>query len=461
MQFCSIFSEAICAIATPSGRGGVGIVRLSGSDITSIIKKIVGILPKPRVATYCYFKDTAGEIIDEGICLYFTGPHSFTGEDVCEFQAHGAPVVLDTLLKTMVSLGARLALPGEFTKRAFLNNKIDLVQAESIADLINAGSQQAMRSALKSLQGEFSKRIHDILNDLIELRMLVEAMIDFPEEEIDEIYKQELEQRLTKLIMQIDCLTSRAKQGVLLQEGITIVLAGQPNVGKSSLLNCLSGQDTAIVTEIPGTTRDILREYIHLDGLPVHIVDTAGLRDTQDLIEQEGMRRTRQAIQQADMVWLLVDASQFDQSDSFDQHRLLKELNLEIPVEIPVLIVRNKMDLIRSDIVMSESNHKFIDISAKYGQGIDLLIKCLKKNVGYEQQTEGIFMARRRHLTAIHHTYEHLLAGHQQIKQMAATAYELLAEELMRAQRALAEITGEFSADDLLGKIFSNFCIGK
>lgn len=463
-------SETIVAIATPAGRGGVGIVRLSGANLAWFAEKIIGFIPKPRSAVLSNFKDLEGNVIDQGICLYFPKPHSFTGEDVLELQGHGGPVVLDTLLHSIIQMGARLALPGEFSKRAFLNNKIDLIQAESIADLIDAGSKQAAKSALKSLQGEFSNHVQKLLRELIELRMFIEAAIDFPEEEIDFMSENKVSEQLAQLITTINNLKHSATQGVLLQEGMTIVLVGQPNVGKSSLLNCLSGRDTAIVTEVAGTTRDLLREYIHIDGLPLHIIDTAGLRKSEDKIEKEGIRRTHQAILQADIILLLIDATQSNQT----KMDVLRELNIDVPSTAQVLLVRNKIDLLENlpssqqnlettlplnENNLAEKTGDVISISAKYNLGINVLKNFLKQKMGYEQTTDGIFTARRRHLIAIEKTHQHLLLAKEQLDNHFAS--ELVAEELVQAQQALAEITGEFTADDLLTHIFSSFCIGK
>jgi len=443
-------TETIAAIATPSGRGGVGILRVSGLQTRQIAQEILGALPKPRQATYLPFLDQKNEIIDQGIALFFPGPHSFTGEDVLELQGHGGPVVLDCLLRRVLSVGARLARPGEFSERAFLNNKIDLAQAEAIADLIDACSEQAARSALKSLQGEFSRRIQAIVSELIQLRIYVEAAIDFPAEEIDFIEESDVQEQLKSLIIAIENLHKSAYQGALLQEGMNVVIVGKPNAGKSSLLNNLSHKDAAIVTEVPGTTRDILKEIIHIDGLPLHIIDTAGLRETQDIVEQEGIRRTHAAIEKADVILWINDA----------RENFHTELPIQWNKKTPILVIRNKIDLIGELPSISNNDvYTVISISAKHNQGLDLLKERLKQIIGFTSHCEDVFIARRRHLTAIDKSLLHLTEGLHQLS--AHRSSELLAEDLRQAQHALNEITGEFSADDLLGKIFSSFCIGK
>lgn len=439
--------DTIVAIATPPGRGGVGIVRVSGLLVERIAHQMMGHLLQPRYATFATFKDQQNQIIDQGIVLYFKAPHSFTGEDILEFQGHGSPVVLDQVLKTMIEMGARLAKPGEFSERAFLNNKIDLTQAEAIADLINASSSEAARGALRSLQGEFSQHIHRLLKQLITLRKMVEAAIDFPEEEIDFLAESSVQQDLIELIAQVKTVEKSAHQGALLQEGMTVVILGEPNVGKSSLLNALAGKDSAIVTDIAGTTRDLLRENIHIDGMPLHIIDTAGLRETQDVVEKEGIRRAENVAAQADIVLFVVDATQ-------------PSLPNNIPINAPVLIVKNKMDLTKESAQKTRQDaYDTISISAKTGEGLDLLKDTLKNRMGFQRTTEGTFVARRRHLNALAKTQEYLEHGLSQLKQHRAS--ELLAEDLRLAQQSLSEITGEFHSDDLLGEIFSSFCIGK
>lgn len=443
--------DTIAAIATPPGRGGVGIVRVSGPLSASVARAILGEQPMPRTAQYLPFKDTQGHTIDLGIALFFVAPHSFTGEDVLELQGHGGPVVMDMLLQQVLSLGARLARPGEFSERAFLNNKLDLAQAEAIADLIDSASQQAARSALRSLQGEFSLCIQKLLETLTTLRVHVESAIDFPEEEIDFLQDDEIQRQLNDVLNDIAVTLETAQQGKLLREGMSVVIAGKPNAGKSTLLNQLTGSQSAIVTEIPGTTRDVLRETIQLDGLPLHVIDTAGLRDGADIVEQEGIRRAWQEISRADRILYLVDASQ---TQSLADDALLTKLNAAGP---GITIVYNKMDLISN--TPSCEGYEPLFLCAKSGQGIDTLREYLKACVGYQNYGEGGFMARRRHLDALQHAYQHVLQGQQQLLDNAAG--ELLAEELRQAQQQLAQITGEFSADDLLGKIFASFCIGK
>ncbi len=441
--------RTIAAIATPQGRGGIGIIRISGAKVSAIATALLGKLPPPRYAHHSRFVGEDGTAIDEGLVLYFPAPHSFTGEDVLELQGHGGPIILDALLKRAVMLGAELARPGEFSERAFLNGKMDLAQAEAVADLIDAASLQAAQSALRSLQGEFSARIVQLVAELTQLRMVVEAAIDFPEEEVDFLADSVLLLRVENVLAQLHDITANAQQGVLLREGATIVLAGCPNVGKSSLLNRLSGEETAIVTEIPGTTRDLLKTQIQIDGLPLHIIDTAGLRDSADVVEQEGIRRAQQAINNADLVLLLLAPE--SPIPIFSQ-----------PVPAQKLIrILNKIDLIDQlpQVTEHPDGHWEIAISAKTGAGIDLLRQHLKMRVGYQNHGEGIFSARRRHLQALETAGKHMQQGLQQLQEYQAG--ELLAEELRLAQNALAEITGQFLPDDLLAKIFSEFCIGK
>lgn len=446
-------SDTIAALATPAGRGGVGIIRISGPDANGIAQLILGKLPLPRQAAYVPFHDVDGNVIDTGLALYFPRPHSFTGEDVLELQGHGGPVVLDMLLQQTLQLGARLARPGEFSERAFLNDKIDLAQAEAVADLIEAGSEQAARSAMRSLQGVFSDWVHATVEVLTELRMYVEAAIDFPEEEIDFLADERISDELHHLCAEIERVMLTAHQGQLLREGMRIVLAGQPNTGKSSLLNALAGRESAIVTEIPGTTRDVLKEEINIDGMPLHIIDTAGLRESSDLVEQEGIRRTWLEIEQADCVLLLLDDRQ---GFGTAEHELLSRL----PRQLPVTRVFNKIDLSGSPAEMLEDEHGIkVKLSAKTGAGIDLLRDHLKTRVGYQGSADGVFMARRRHLDALERARGHIEKGFQQLQ--TRHAGELLAEELRLAQQALGEITGEVSSDELLGRIFTSFCIGK
>jgi len=437
--------ETIAAVATPAGRGGVGIVRISGPQVPDIAKAMLGKLPKPRYATLRNFVSPAGELLDQGVVLYFPAPHSFTGEEVLELQGHGGPLVMEQLLAAVLQLGTRLARPGEFSERAFLNGKIDLTQAEAVADLIDSASVQAARCALRSLQGEFSKQIHCLVEQLIELRIYVEAGMDFVEEEINFLAEGQVRPKVEQLQQALEMILQTAQQGFLLKEGMHLVLVGEPNVGKSSLLNCLAGRDTAIVTPIPGTTRDVVRDQIQLEGMPLHVVDTAGLRETADLVEQEGMRRTKLAIQEADLVVVLLDNRHAE--DQIPAH-LLPDL-----VNCPVLIVRNKIDLSG---YRPGQQAGVLYLSAKSGAGVEILKETLKQQMGLRVQTEGLFIARRRHLEALQRAQTALAAGWQQARQS-----ELLAEELRHAQQALGEITGEFSSDELLGRIFSTFCIGK
>ena len=454
-------TDTIAAIATPIGRGGVGIVRVSGPLVNAIIARVIGRDLIPRVAHYGPFLEhvdveRAGQPLDVGIALFFPGPHSFTGEDVLELQGHGGPVILDCLLREVIRLGARLARPGEFSERAFLNDKIDLAQAEAIADLIDSASEQAARSALRSLQGEFSTRIDALVDQLTRLRMYVEAAIDFPEEEIDFLADGKIARDIVGLLEQIDAVLCQAQQGSLLREGMTIVIAGAPNAGKSSLLNALAGRDSAIVTPIAGTTRDVLREHIQIDGLPLHIIDTAGLRDSSDAVEQEGIRRAWREIERADHLLLVVD-SQIEQD--IDINALWPvDAPLALP-QIPITIVRNKCDLSGLAAGVIATTPAVLTLSAKTGDGIDILRQHLKTSIGFSGSGEGSFLARRRHLDALLRARDYLYDGQQQLLQHHAG--ELLAEDLRQCQRALGEITGQVSADDLLGRIFSSFCIGK
>lgn len=444
--------DTIAAVATPPGRGGVGIVRVSGPAAAKIAREILGRIPAPRHAEFLPFRGPDGEVIDEGIALYFAAPHSFTGEDVLELQGHGGPVVMDMLLETVVRHGARPARPGEFSERAFLNGKLDLAQAEAIADLIDSSSRQAARSAVRSLQGDFSRRIQTLSDGLIELRMFVESAIDFPEEEIDFLADGQVGERLHTITTALADTQAAALQGRLLREGMTVVIAGQPNAGKSSLLNALAGQESAIVTEIPGTTRDVLREHILVDGMPLHVIDTAGLRETADVIEQEGVRRAWAEIERADRVLLVVD----DQTGVGAPERGILE---RLPTGLPVTVVRNKIDLTgRPAGEIAGPLGLELCVSARQGPGVDALRRHLIAVMGFDAAGEGGFMARRRHLDALERSAAHLArAAHR----LAEGAGELLAEELRLAQHTLGEITGEFTADDLLGRIFASFCIGK
>ena len=449
---CAATVETIAAQATPSGRGGVGIVRVSGPAAHNIAITILGHCPKPRYAEFLRFHDVNQSVIDEGIALYFPAPHSFTGEDVLELQGHGGPVVMDLLLQSVIACGARLARPGEFSERAFLNDKLDLAQAEAIADLIDAGSSQAARSALRSLQGEFSCIVLNLVDEVTRLRVYVEAAMDFPEEEIDFLSEGNVAGQIIELRTKLDRLLQQAQQGSLLKEGIRLVLAGQPNAGKSSLLNALARREAAIVTDVPGTTRDVIREEIHLEGMPVHIIDTAGLRDSGDVVEQEGIRRTWQAIEQADGLLLILDDRQ---GVSAEDEKILAA----VPAGLPVIRVYNKIDLSgRQAGQIADKSGISLAISAKQALGLEQLVTAIKTLAGYHTAGEGTFMARRRHLHALERASLHLQLAYDQTQ---ANLPELVAEELKAVQVGLGEITGEVTSDDLLGEIFSQFCIGK
>ena len=457
--------DTIVAQATANGRGGVGIVRVSGDLVTEITAQILGFSVNtkngltPRRAELLDFLDEKGEPIDNGIALFFPNPNSFTGEDVLELQAHGGPVVMDLLMRRVLNLGARAARAGEFSERAFLNGKMDLLQAEAIADLIESGSEQAARSALRSLQGEFSKQIQQLVTQLIELRLYVESAIDFPEEEIDFLKEGDVAGQLQKILNQVERVLQSAEQGALLREGMTIVIAGQPNAGKSSLLNLLAAKESAIVTDIPGTTRDLLKEQIEIDGLPIHIIDTAGLRESSDLVEIEGIRRSWQEIEQADLVLLLID----DQLGETDADRKIimriQEAGLNLSTN-PLAKVFTKTDLSEKRSGLRLYNQSTdLAISVKTEEGMKELREFIKERAGYQTSGEGIFLARARHLNALQRASASLQQGQEQIINFHAG--ELLAEELRQAQNSLSEIAGEFTSDDLLGEIFSSFCIGK
>ncbi|MDG6248400.1 tRNA uridine-5-carboxymethylaminomethyl(34) synthesis GTPase MnmE [Glaesserella parasuis] len=450
--------ETITAQATPIGRGGIGILRVSGPLATEVAQAVLGKCPKPRIADYLPFKDEDGTVLDQGIALFFKAPHSFTGEDVLELQGHGGQVILDLLLNRILKVkGVRIARAGEFSEQAFLNNKLDLAQAEAIADLIDATSEQAARSALKSLQGEFSNKINELVDSVIYLRTYVEAAIDFPDEEIDFLADGKIEAKLNEIIAQLANVRQEAKQGTILREGMKVVIAGKPNAGKSSLLNALAGREAAIVTDIAGTTRDVLREHIHIDGMPLHIIDTAGLREASDEVEKIGIKRAWDEIEQADHVLLMIDSNE-SQADSFQQE--WATFLAKLPKNIPVTVIRNKVDLTgEAESLVQADNFTVIRLSAQTKVGVDLLREHLKKSMGYQSSTEGGFIARRRHLVALETAAEHLERGHIQLTQFYAG--ELLAEELRMVQNALSEITGQFTSDDLLGNIFSSFCIGK
>ena len=433
--------DTIAAIATAPGKGGVGVIRLSGSLALSIGEKICARSLPVRQAAYAHFKDQNGQVIDSGLGIFFSGPKSFTGEDVVELQGHGGPVIQDLLLKEAIHLGARQARAGEFSERAFLNDKIDLAQAEAIADLIDSSTAQAAKGAMRSLQGEFSNKVNSLLKELIYLRMYVEAAIDFPEEEIDFLADEKIRDSIKALQVSLANTISQAGQGAILRHGLKLVIAGKPNAGKSSLLNALSGHEAAIVTNIAGTTRDIVRETIDIDGLPVHIIDTAGLRDSDDAVEKIGIERARKATIEADHVLLLVDAT--EQNIDYLE---LDQANLTL--------VFNKIDLLESSASLDG-----LAISATNGSGISELREYIKSLAGYQEENETIFTARRRHITALEEARDAVERGLDQLK--IHNAGELLADELLQAQNFLNDITGEFSADDLLGEIFSGFCIGK
>lgn len=440
-------TSTIAAIATPPGCGGVGVVRVSGPQSLNIAEKILGFKPKPRFAHFAPFLDKDETPIDAGIALYFRGPHSFTGEDVLELQAHGGPIVLQLLLKRVYACGAEAAQPGEFTQRAFLNDKIDLAQAEAISDLIHASSEQAARSAMRSLQGAFSEQCEHLQEKILSLRVYVEAAIDFPDEDVDFLSDGKVASELSEIIEQTNDLLSQAQQGVLLQQGMTVVIAGRPNAGKSSLLNLLAAQEVAIVTDIPGTTRDVLRQWVQIDGMPLHILDTAGLRESEDLVEQQGIARARKELEQADCVlWVLDPAHPFDVN--------------ELPAPEKTLIIRNKIDLTREQPgITVHEGLEAVSLSSKTGEGLDELKKILKRKMGYAQPLDDAMTARARHLDAIQRSLTSLKTGESQLKH--AIAGEILAEELKLAHEALGEVVGATTADALLGEIFSSFCIGK
>lgn len=444
-------NSVIAAVATAPGRGGVGVIRVSGKNLLPMAEKLCGKTPKPRVANYADFRDAGGAAIDSGLILFFQAPHSFTGEDVIELQGHGGPVVMDMLLQRCLELGARLAEPGEFTKRAFLNDKLDLAQAEGVADLIDASSRSAARLALRSLKGDFSRHIHGLVDDLITLRMLVEATLDFPEEDIDFLEAADARGKLDTLIRNVDNILANAQQGAILREGMNVVLVGAPNVGKSSLLNALAGDDVAIVTDIAGTTRDAVRERILIDGVPVHIVDTAGLRETDDVVEQIGIERSRKAVAEADVALVLVDPRE----GVNDKTRAI--LNA-LPEGLKRMEIHSKSDLYQATGKRFDTGAEtVVALSAKNGEGLDTLKQALLREIGWQGENEGLFLARTRHINALNVAKEEL----EWAAQCGNNQIELIAEHLRRAQEACGEITGEFTADDLLGVIFSRFCIGK
>ena len=446
----------IAAIATAPGRGGIGVIRVSGSELTALIQALIGKMPTPRVATFATFRDESNETIDQGIALYFPAPHSYTGEDVLELHGHGGPAVMQRLLRRCLSLGCRIARPGEFTERAFLNDKLDLAQAESVADLIDASSEEAAKSAARTLTGEFSACVHALTRRLTDLRLHVEACIDFPEEEINPADRATQITQLQQIrALQAD-LARKAKQGAVLRDGLTVVLIGRPNVGKSSLLNRLAGEELAIVTPFAGTTRDHVRATIHLDGVPIHLIDTAGLRSTDDEVEKIGIARTWAAIEMAGAALLITEAGEMAGAKE-------AEILNRLPPSLPVASVYNKIDLFGRAIVSRgtspdepNAHHKVLQVSALMGDGIDELREWLLTVAGWQPGSEGVFLARERHLRALADAAAYVTAASALDGQ-----YELFAEELRLAQRALSQITGEFTSDDLLGEIFSRFCIGK
>jgi tRNA modification GTPase len=442
-------SDIIAAIATAPGRGGVGIIRVSGRNLKAVTTALIGCDLVPRYATYTPFWGSDTKAIDHGIAIFFPGPNSFTGEDVLELQGHGGSAILELVLRRCLELGVRMAEPGEFTQRAFLNNKIDLVQAEAIADLIDATSAQAVRCAQRYLQGDFSAAINKLVAELIDLRMQIEAILDFPEEALELADANRYMEKLAKARTGLKHLFSLSQQGNILREGAHIVLVGLPNVGKSSLLNRLSGEDIALVSEIAGTTRDVIRQAINIHGVPLHIIDTAGLRDSQDIVENMGMARTKLAIQKADMVLLMVDAQQQER----EMYQKILDL---IPENIPKIFVINKIDLLKQEArVEVQNENSYIYLSAKNDQGIELLRNKILQLINWRGE-EGVFMARERHLLALQQASQALERAAIEVGRI-----EFFAEELRLAQEALSKITGKFSSDDLLGEIFSRFCIGK
>ncbi len=446
-------SETIAAIATPAGRGGVAVIRVSGPLTTSIAQAVLVDIPEPRRAVFREFRDDHGDSLDNGLAIFFPAPASFTGEDVLELQGHGGTIISDLLLSRVLALGARLAEPGEFSRRAFLNDKLDLTQAEAIADLIDSSTQQHARAAMRSLQGQFSATVQSLTDAITQLRMHVEAAIDFPEEEIDFLADERVLLQMSQVQQMCEQIIASARQGALLRDGMTVVIAGRPNAGKSSLLNALAGHDAAIVTDIPGTTRDVLRERINLDGMPLHIADTAGLREHADVVEAEGIRRAHQEMQRADQILYLIDATR-----SVDDATLQQEVAV-LPPAIPITYVFNKIDLTDREPALESSVPPRVFVSIVTGAGIALLREHLKQCAGFQSAESGTVSARRRHLDALARARDHLTEARIQL--IEHRAGEVMAEELRRAQQCLGEITGEFSSDELLGRIFSSFCIGK
>jgi tRNA modification GTPase len=448
--------DTIAAAATATGRAAVGVIRVSGPDVPRIAAAILGSLPPPREAKVSRFLGGNGEALDEGVALYFPAPRSYTGEHVLELQGHGGVLIVDLLLKRLLELGCRMARPGEFSERAFLNGKIDIAQAEAIADLIEAGTAAAARAAVRSMRGEFSARIHELQGLITELRKLVEAAIDFPDEELDFLPGSTLGERLSAIFARFESVTAVARQGALLRDGLNVVIAGRPNAGKSSLLNRLVGDEVAIVTDLPGTTRDVLRQHVHLDGMPLNLIDTAGLRTAADVVEAEGVRRAVSELKKADRVLYVLDAAIGGGNDAGDLAGTLEHL----PAGVPVTLIFNKIDLTQTPARADESKAPAqIFLSAKTGAGLDLLRAHLKSCVGFEPGESGALSARRRHLNALARARECVEEARDVLTR--TRAFELFAEDLRRAQLALSEITGEFTSDDLLGEIFSSFCIGK
>ncbi len=447
-------TDTIVAPATPPGRGGIGIVRVSGPKAPEIAAVLLGELPPARTARFARFLDAAREPLDAGLALFFPAPHSYTGEHVLELHGHGGPAVLEAVVQRILEIGARRAQPGEFTLRAFLNDKLDLAQAEAIADLIDAGSREAARAAMRSLQGEFSAMVHGLTEAVTDVRAHVEAAIDFPEEEVDFLADRQLHDRFHTLSDHFDAVEQSARQGALLREGMTVVIAGRPNAGKSSLLNRLAGYEAAIVTPIPGTTRDIVRERIDIDGMPLHVLDTAGLRDSADLVEAEGIRRAHEQMRRADRVLFVIDLTVDPDARAYTQERE------RLPRDVPVTLVLNKCDL-SSGIPLADTltGPPRIALSALTGAGLERLREHLKDCVGFKSVEAGTVSARRRHLEALRRAREHVEAAERRLRE--SRSGELVAEELRGAQQALSEITGEFTSEDLLGRIFASFCIGK
>lgn len=449
--------DTIVAVATPVGRGGIGVVRISGPLAESIAVAVTGSLPTPRYAVYCAFRDADGAAIDVGLALYFPAPHSFTGEDVLELQGHGGPVVMNLLVERVLGLGARPARPGEFSERAFLNDKIDLSQAEAIADLIDSASSEAARNAVRSLEGAFSEAVHDLTEGVIQIRIYVEAAMDFPEEEIDFLGDERVGRELDSLRERFKRVIAGATQGALLREGVNIVFAGRPNAGKSSLMNRVTGRDTSIVTAIPGTTRDIVNEHIHIDGIPVRLVDTAGLRDSTDPIEREGVRRAENEIARADLIVIVVALTgHVDKPIGSGLHEA-QDIRRSLPDDSRCLLVLNKADLVSQPFAGLPPGACVV--SALTGEGIDHLKDRIKTEIGFQSGQEGKFSARSRHVKALQDAERHLEQGFSRYREDHSG--ELLAEDLRYCQQSLGEITGVFTSDDLLGRIFSSFCIGK